>query len=421
MHSHPIRGKRVVLGVTGSIAAYKAAEIIRLFRKASVDVHVVMTPSAREFITPTTLGTLSGNPVTVDLFASETGGPYMDWGGEEQDVSIRHIQASRTSDLIVVAPATGNLIGKVAHGIADEPLSTAILASSVKVLFAPAMNTRMWENPAVQANVRLLRERGYHFVDPQEGDLACGEFGRGKMAEPTQIVDAALRLLQPALSKMPAVLVTAGRTEEGIDPVRFLSNHSSGKMGVAVATAAREAGHPVTLVHGRLAVPPPLGVERIEVSTAAEMLQACRRLSGRHPILIMAAAVADYRSEKISPRKIESGRDRLSLKLVPTPDLLAALAPKRVGKRTVGFALETTGSRERARQKMVRKHCDLMVLNNPMRPGSEFGGETNEVVLLYPDGRAEALPVLPKIDVAREIIRRTMEIAPSRVKRKGRA
>jgi phosphopantothenoylcysteine decarboxylase/phosphopantothenate--cysteine ligase len=417
MHSYPMRTRRVVLGVTGSIAAYKAAEIIRLFRKASVDVQVVMTPSAREFITPMTLGTLSGNPVTVDMFASETGGPYMDWGREAPDVSIRHIQASRESDLIVVAPATGNLIGKVAHGIADEALSTAILASSVKVLFAPAMNTRMWENPAVQANVRLLCERGYHFVDPQEGDLACGEFGRGKMAEPAAVVDAALRLLQLKSSDRPAVLVTAGRTEEEIDPVRFVSNHSSGKMGVALAEAARDAGHPVTLLHGRLDVAPPLGVETVAVRTAAEMLQACKRLSSSHPILIMAAAVADYRAEKTAPRKIEAGRAQLNLKLVPTPDLLAALAPTRVGKRTVGFALETTGGRARAREKMRRKKCDLMILNNPMRPGSAFGGDTNEVVFLYPDGREDALPVLPKIDVAREVLRRAMEIVPRGRKR----
>ncbi|MDM7914227.1 MAG: flavoprotein, partial [Candidatus Eisenbacteria bacterium] len=208
------RARRVVLGVSGSIAAYKAAEVIRLFRKAGVEVHVVMTPSARHFITPMTLGTLSGHPVTTDMFEGEAGGPYMEWGGEGG--GIAHIQASRSSELIVIAPATGNLLGKVAHGIADEPLSTAILASSVQVLFAPAMNTRMWENEAVQANVRLLRERGYRFVDPEEGDLACGEFGRGKMAEPARIVDQALRLLGPGRSDLPPLLVTAGRTEEPV-------------------------------------------------------------------------------------------------------------------------------------------------------------------------------------------------------------
>ncbi|MBD3162772.1 MAG: hypothetical protein GF346_10325, partial [Candidatus Eisenbacteria bacterium] len=209
------RNRRIVLGVTGSIAAYKAAEIVRLFRKAGVEVHVVMSPAAREFITPLTLGTLSGNPVTVDLFGNETGGPYLDWGGEGGgNAGIRHIQTSREAELIVVAPATGNLLGKVAHGIADEPLSTAIRASSVPVLFAPGMNTKMWENPAVRENVRILMERGYRFVEPEEGDLACGEFGKGKMADPERVADAALRLLGPARPDLPAILVTAGRTEE---------------------------------------------------------------------------------------------------------------------------------------------------------------------------------------------------------------
>lgn len=422
MHSNPERVRRVVLGVTGSIAAYKAAEIIRLFCKAGVDVHVVMTPSAKEFITPVTLGTLSGNPVTVDLFASQTGGPYMEWGGEGEDVSIRHIQTSRESDLIVVAPATGNLIGKVAHGIADEPLSTAILASSVQVLIAPAMNTRMWENTAVQDNVRLLKKRGYHFVDPQEGDLACGEFGRGKMADPMVIVDRALRMLAPKRPGLPAVLVTAGRTEEAIDPVRYLSNRSSGKMGVAITEAARNAGHAVTLVHGPLSVDPPLGVDRVPVTTASEMLAACKRLSAVHPILIMAAAVGDYKSEKVPRSKIASGSKRLSLNLTTTPDLLKTLAPARTGMRTIGFALETTGGRARAREKMEKKKCDMIVLNNPTRKGSEFGGDTNEVVFLYPDGSEEALPVLPKSEVAREILRRAVEIVPSKkvLKRKGK-
>jgi phosphopantothenoylcysteine decarboxylase / phosphopantothenate---cysteine ligase len=395
--------RRVVLGVTGSIAAYKAGEIIRLFRKSGVDVHVVMTPSARHFITPLTLGTLSGNPVTVDMFGSETGGAYMEWGGEP---SIRHIQASRASDLIVVAPATGNLLGKIAHGIADEPLSTAILASSVRVLIAPAMNTRMWENPAVRANVDLLRKRGYLFVDPEEGDLACGEFGRGKMAEPSVIVDAALRLLGPARADLPRVLVTAGRTEEALDPVRFLSNHSSGKMGFAIAAAARDLGYPVTLVHGAVSAAPPRGVDRIEARSAAQMLRELTRLSPSHPILIMAAAVADYRPSAVSKGKIASGEKALTLKLTPTPDILASIAPGRKGLITVGFALETERGRERARAKLLRKGCDMIVLNNPIRKGSEFGGDTNEVVFLHADGREESLPILMKEEVGREIMRR---------------
>ncbi len=407
MEAIPAPRRRVVLGVTGSIAAYKAAEIIRLFRKRGLDVHVVMTPSARHFITPMTLGTLSGNPVTVDLFAAETGGPYMEWGNEQ---GIRHIQASRESDLIVVAPATGNLIGKIAHGIADEPLSTAILASSVRVLIAPAMNTRMWENTAVQSNVSLLRERGYFFVDPEEGDLACGEFGRGKMADPSVIVEAALRLMGPARADLPRVLVTAGRTEEPIDPVRFLSNHSSGKMGFAIAEAARDLGYPVTLVHGAVSIAPPSGVERIETRTAADMLRELRRLSSSHPILVMAAAVADYRAASVNKGKIASGNASMVLKLAPTTDILAAIAAGRTGLKTVGFALETERGRERARRKLRKKGCDLIVLNDPTRPGSAFGGETNEVAFLYADGREEALPIMKKEDVARELMRRIEQL-----------
>jgi len=411
----PARHRAIVLGVTGSIAAYKAGEIVRLFRKAGVRVHVVMTPAAQRFITPMTLGTLSGNPVTTDLFAAETGGAYMEWGreGGAADASgIRHIQASRESDLIVVAPATGNILAKVAHGIADEPLSTAVLASSVKVLFAPAMNTRMWENPATQANVRILRERGFRFIGPGEGDLACGEFGRGKMAEPSVIVDQALRILGPACPDLPAVLVTAGRTEEEIDPVRYLSNHSSGKMGFAIAGAARDLGHPVTLVYGAVSVAPPIGIERIEARSADAMLRACAELSPKHPILVMAAAVSDYRAAARSGEKIESGRKDLRLDLSPNPDILAALAGARgATMTTVGFALEAGGDRARAREKMSRKGCDLMVLNDPTKTGSAFGADTNEVVFIHPDGREESLPVMKKTEVAREIMQRAAEIA----------
>ncbi len=412
MVTNEIPARRVVLGVTGSIAAYKAADIIRLFRKEGIDVHVVMTPSAREFIGPMTLGTLSGNPVTVDLFSAETGGPYMDWGGERSGGGIRHIQASRESNLILVAPASGNLIGKVAAGIADEPLSTAILASSVKVLFAPAMNTRMWENPAVRANVDTLRRRGYEFVDPVEGDLACGEFGRGKMADPVVIVDRALQLMGPGRTDLPRVLVTAGGTQEPIDPVRVLTNRSSGRMGFAIAEEARRMGFPVTLVHGAVSVAPPLGVTRIEVATADEMLTACKRLSKDHPILVMAAAVADYRALSVQRTKIEGGKREIGLKLRANPDILATLASSRKKMRSVGFALETTEGRARARAKMVRKGCDMMVLNYPLRIGSEFGSDTSEVVFLYPDGREESFPLMTKAEVAREILRRMIPADP---------
>jgi phosphopantothenoylcysteine decarboxylase/phosphopantothenate--cysteine ligase len=245
-----------------------------------------------------------------------------------------------------------------------------------------------------------------------EGDLACGDFGRGKMADPEVIVDAALQLLGPVRPDAPAVLVTAGGTEEAIDPVRYLSNFSSGKMGVAIAEAARDAGHPVTFLHGALTTAAPLGVERIESRSTEEMLAALRKHSKSHPILVMAAAVADYRPSRPRRQKIAAGSPDQRLDLRPNPDLLASIAPTRVGKKTVGFALETEGNRKRAREKMLRKHCDLMVLNNPLRPGSEFGGDTNEVVFLYPDGREEKLPLMSKVELAREIIRRIGDLSP---------
>jgi phosphopantothenoylcysteine decarboxylase/phosphopantothenate--cysteine ligase len=407
--------RRVVLGVTGSIAAYKAAELVRLLKKAGVDVHVILTRSGAQFITPMTLGTLSGNPVTTDMFGESTGGPYIDWGraeesgGPEREPGIRHIQASRASQLIVVAPATGNILGKVAHGIADDALSTAILASSAPVLFAPAMNTLMWMNPAVQDNVKLLRRRGYLFIEPGSGDLACGEVGAGRMAEPEEITGEILKLLSSA-AEGPRLLVTAGRTEEPVDPVRFLSNRSSGRMGFAVAEAGRDLGYRVTVIAGPTAAAVPPGVEVVRVRTAAEMDREVRNRHKEHEVLVMAAAVADYRPRKAAPGKIPGGQAGLSLALVPTRDVLSAVSRERKGKITVGFALETGQELKRARAKLATKGCDLLVLNNPLRPGSEFGGETNEVTFLFRGGRAESMPRMTKLEVGREILRRVEEI-----------
>lgn len=445
-----MRQRRVVLGVTGSIAAYKAAELVRLLKKAGIDVHVILTRSGAEFITPLTLGTLTGNPVTTDMFAEATGGPYMQWGapdaggsvpedapvgstdggstgggttgagstgaglaggGTEGAVSsggagIRHIQVSRESDLIVVAPASGNILGKVAHGIADDPLSTAIMASSAPVLFAPAMNTRMWENPAVRANVALLVERGYLFVQPGSGELACGDMGTGRMAEPAEIADAVLRHMTARGGNGRRLLVTAGRTEEPIDPVRYLSNRSSGKMGFAVAEAGRDLGYAVTLIAGPSSVPPPLGVELIRVETAEQMAHEVRQRHEAHEVLVMAAAVADYRPAQVESQKVAGGRKDLHLELLPNADILAGLRGKRDGRVTVGFALETGEALIRAARKLEAKGLDLIVVNNPLRKGSEFGGDTNEVTFLYPGGRAEPMPPMKKTEVARAILRR---------------
>ncbi len=414
--------RRVVLGVTGSIAAYKAAELIRLLRKGGIEVHVILTRVGAEFVTPLTFGTLSGNPVTTDMFADSSGGPYLRWGQTEDssvfdpapsgggpaalpEPGIRHIQVSRESGLIVVAPASGNILGKVAAGIADDPLSTAIMASSAPVLFAPAMNTRMWESPAVRANVQLLLERGYHFVQPGSGELACGEVGTGRMAEPREIAGEIFHLLAAGTSRRQ-VLVTAGRTEEPIDPVRFLSNRSSGRMGFAVAEAARDLGYSVTLIAGLTAEDPPGGVQVVRVRTAEEMSREVLRLHSTREILVMAAAIADYRAADPVPDKIASGQAGLTLGLVPNPDILASLRGLRKGMVTVGFALETSDPLDRARRKLESKGCDFIVVNNPLRAGSEFGSATNEVTFLFADSRAESLPLISKYAVGGEILLR---------------
>lgn len=388
-----LAGRSVTLGVTGCIAAYKAAEIVRLLRQMDVRVQVAMTAAATQLMSAQALATLSENPVATSL-----------WGRPEID----HIRLSREADLMVIAPATANILGKAAGGIADDLLSTAIMASDVPVLFAPAMNVRMWENPAVQSNVARLQERGYAFVPPEAGDLACGEAGVGRMADPRTIVDTALRLML-ALSFRRRVVVTAGPTEEPLDPVRVLTNRSSGKMGVALAEAARDLGHRVTLIAGPLRCDPPLGVERMDVTTAAEMLAQVQAHEEEADLLIMTAAVSDYRPAQVAEGKLASGRSDLSIAFVPNPDILATVVPARRarGAVTVGFALEVGEDGEaRARGKLDAKGVDLIVHNDATRPDSAFGGDTTRVTLFFRDGRIDRLETMPKTVAAREILMR---------------
>lgn len=401
----PLAGRTVTLGVTGGIAAYKSAEIVRLLKKAHLDVQVIMTAAATELMSRHALATLSEHPVAVDLFTPS---------GERP--GIGHIELSRSAEVMLIAPATANILGKVAAGIADDLLSTTIMASDVPVIFAPAMNVRMWENPAVAANLTLLRQRGYLFVNPEAGDLACGESGAGRMAAPAAIADVVLRELidtPPALR----VLITAGPTEEPVDPVRVLSNRSSGKMGVALAAAARDRGHCVTLIAGPLRCEVPPGIERIDVVTADGMAAAVAAHDAAAEILIMAAAVADYRPREVSHEKLASGTEDLTLALTPNPDILANTAPGRRarGAVTVGFALEIgPGGEERARAKLATKGADLIVLNDTSRDDSAFGAETTSIALLSPDGRSEVLAVQPKLTAAREIIARAEALYDAR-------
>lgn len=385
--------RSVTLGVTGCIAAYKSAEIVRLLRKMGIRVQVVMTKAATRLMSRDALATLSENPVATSL-----------WGRPEID----HIRLSREADLLLIAPATANILGKTAAGIADDLLSTTIMASDAPVLFAPAMNVRMWENPVVQNNVRLLLERGYGFVPPDTGELACGEAGTGRLADPRRIVDAAVRLMLAREHRLN-VVVTAGPTEEPVDPVRVLTNRSSGKMGVALAEAARDLGHRVTLIAGPLHCEPPLGVERLDIATAAEMLEQVKAHEAEAELLIMTAAVADYRPDAANPAKLPSGRGDLTISLVPNADILAAVVPARRarGAVTVGFALELGENGEaRARRKLETKGVDLIVHNDASRPDSAFGGDTTRVTLLYRDGRIDRLETMPKATAAREILLR---------------
>lgn len=411
--------KRVVLGVTGSIAAYKSAELVRLLTKAGIEVTVVMTRAATEFVAPLTLATLSGRPVTVELFGTPIG-PTAGWEmGDAATLSdpspsarssIEHIRATREADLIVVAPATANILGKVASGIADDALSTTILASTVPVLYCPAMNTRMWEHPAVRANVKLLLERGASFVDPESGELACGEFGAGRMAEPEAILSTVRRLLAHgnAQTSRGRLLVTAGGTEEPIDPVRCVTNRSSGKMGFAVAEAGRDLGYDVTVIAAATSVPPPRGVELLQVRTALEMGSALEHLHREFDLLVMAAAVADYRPRRVHAVKVASGDASLKLDLVPNPDLLASLRGEREGKLTVGFALEWGGTAKervaRARRKLKEKGCDVIALNDPSAAESAFGSDDNRLTLLFADGRQVELGLLTKYEAARALL-----------------
>jgi phosphopantothenoylcysteine decarboxylase/phosphopantothenate--cysteine ligase len=397
-----LTGKEILLGVSGGIAAYKSAELLRLLRKAGAGVTVSMTAAAARFVTPLTFQALSGRKVLLDLFEDAGAGPSpFAPEGEPEGVGIDHIDLVRRADLTVVAPATANVLGKVASGIGDDALTTLLLAAGTRVLFAPAMNHRMWNHPSVQANVRTLRERGFSFVEPGIGYQACGETGVGRMAEPAEIFERVASTLAHARSLAGLrVLVTTGRTEEPLDPVRYLSNRSSGRMGVAVAEAARDRGASVLLVSGVTAIPLPGGIESIRVRTAAEMQEAVEAAARGRDVVVMVAAVSDYRPGDPSPGKLKRGDGARTLRLEATADILAGLGREKGARTLVGFALETADGRENARRKLREKNLDLVVLNDPGVPGAGFEVETNVVTILRADGSERDLPLRSKRAVA---------------------
>ena len=389
---------RITLGVTGGVAAYKAAELVRRLQQDGFTVQVVMTRSAREFVTPLTFAALSGQKVITDLFAES--------GGEANlESAIEHIAVAQRTDLLLVAPATADVIAKFARGIADDFLTTLHLASTAPVVLAPAMNVNMWNHPATQKNIEMLRARGVHIVHPDEGYLACGMTGPGRLAGQEAIlatVREALKIRRDLEGE--TVLVTAGPTCEDLDPVRYITNRSSGKMGYAVADAAARRGARVVLISGPTALDTPAGAERVNVRTALEMQQAVRQHFSDASIGIFAAAVADYRPAEPSSQKFKRSKDSLTLHLEPNPDILATAAAGKGGRLVVGFAAETDHVAENARKKLAAKNADLIVANDVTAEGAGFDLDTNVVTLFARDGRDLPLPKMTKHEVADRIL-----------------
>jgi len=380
--------RTVVLGVTGGIACYKAVELVRLLVKNGFKVRVIMTRGAMEFVTPLTFQTLSGNPVATETFSLT------------QESEIGHINLADSADLLVIAPATANVIGKLASGIADDLLTTVLMATQAPVLLAPAMNIHMYENVIVQENLRKLRRVGYHIMDPAEGYLACGYEGKGRLPDPEKISDEIERLLRKKDLAGENFLITAGPSREPLDPVRYISNRSSGKMGYALARAALRRGATVALVSGPTALEPPSGARLIEVNTAAEMREAVLKEYPHSSAVIMAAAVADYHAVAPSGQKIKRGVGDLELRLIPNPDILKELGQNKDGKWLVGFAAETENLTANAQKKLHEKNLDIVIANNVAEEGSGFDGDTNVGTIIDRTGAVRSLPLMSKDDLA---------------------
>jgi len=399
---------RIALGVTGCIAAYKSVEVLRGLQKRGASVTVVMTRHATEFVGPLTFQSISGFPVITEMFAPTP------------DPEIKHIQIAQSSDLLLVAPATANALAKFANGIADDFLSTLYISSTCPVLVAPAMNSEMWAHPATQENVRRLRERGVQFVDPEEGYLACKTVGAGRLADPDVIVRRACGIIglesdvnSTGDMSSEHVLITAGPTQEAIDPVRFLSNRSSGKMGFALAEAAIARGAIVTLITGPVAIESPKGARTISVRSAAEMFGAVKDNLADSTLIVMAAAVADYRPADVRSQKMKKNGKAMVLDLERTEDILASVAAQKGSRIVVGFAAETESVIPNARKKLVEKQADLIVANDVSASDSGFDVDTNRIALVSAESVTE-FPLLSKRQAAEHIIDAVLEIRRSR-------
>ncbi|MEE8338498.1 MAG: bifunctional phosphopantothenoylcysteine decarboxylase/phosphopantothenate--cysteine ligase CoaBC [Xanthomonadales bacterium] len=369
----PLISRQILLGVTGGIAAYKSADLVRRLRDAGAEVRVVMSHGALAFITPLTFQAVSGNPVHTELL------------DEAAEAGMGHIELARWADTVLVAPATANFIARLAHGLADDLLSTICLATAAPVVLAPAMNQQMWTNLATRANCATLEQRGVRLIGPASGAQACGDTGPGRMVEPSELVSALAASGESALAGRH-VLVTAGPTYEDIDPVRFIANRSSGRMGFAIAQAAREAGARVSLVAGPVALETPQGVERTDVRSAQEMYAATLDLAAAADVFISVAAVADYRPARPAAQKLKKGLPRQKIELVANPDIVSAVAALEQGPLTVGFAAETEKLKEHALEKLSRKRLDMIAANRVGQAGSGFESDQNEILLLTPSG-----------------------------------
>jgi phosphopantothenoylcysteine decarboxylase/phosphopantothenate--cysteine ligase len=395
---------RIALAVTGCIGAYTAAFLLRLLQQEGADVRVAMTESAQRFVGPVTFEALSGHPVVTSMWEPSATG------------EIRHIELAQSIDMLLVAPATANSIAKFANGVCDDFVTTLYISTAVPVMIAPAMNVEMWNHPATVENLARRRARGVHVVEPGAGYLACGMVGEGRLAEPEEIAARAVALLRAPAGDLAGerVLVTAGPTREPIDPVRFITNRSSGRMGYAVAEAARARGAAGTLVTGPTALEPPAGVEVVCVETAAEMARATLERAEAATIVVKSAAVADYRPASVADRKIKKSGPSMRIDLERTEDILAALGRMKGDRVLVGFAAETNDLVENARKKLESKNADLVVANDVTREGAGFDGDTNIAVLVGRDGRADELPVMTKRALADRILDAAVELRRAR-------
>lgn len=390
-----LKDKHIIIGVTGGIAAYKVVDVVSRLKKLNANVEVIMTENATKFVSPLTFQTLSLNPVYVGMF------------DEPKNYDVEHISLAERADMFLIAPATANILGKIANGIADDLLTTTIMATKSKVVFAPAMNTNMYQNPVVQGNIKYLSDLGYEFINPGTGILACQTYGPGRMAEPKDIVEYILSSFNNKQLSGRKIVVTAGPTIEPIDPVRYMTNHSSGKMGYSIAKVAKARGADVVLITGPTAIEPPTGVKVVRVNTTREMFNAVEEQFSSCDVLIKAAAPLDYRPDKVSDEKIKKGlkeTDELNIKFVRNPDIAAHFGKIKENRIIVGFAAETNNITQYAKEKLNNKNFDFIVANDVSKEGAGFKSDTNIVSIIDRKGSIENYPILNKIQVAEMLL-----------------